>query len=230
MEDYVTARRKFIAEQALAMYDAWKAFDDKTREHRLQSRLEIMGFDYGTVPLDFHSAAAVGFGLGGSGLAMASAVAGRHELAASVAKAIKEARAAGKTSIDVAQAAERAASLRNLGHLKMFKHMVSAAKLATIGPAMVIEVIGGIMISIAIDQFIAILEGRLKLEKALEQASKQVDLKVIYGWADGKDQLTYFWSKAMDRNIAQEDPEVVNKVRAAYAKAQQNGFQLSSGQ
>jgi hypothetical protein len=59
---YVTRRRTFIAEQALAMYDAWKAAEPQLRSTLAQSQLQTF-FYYGTVPLDFESAAAAGFGL-----------------------------------------------------------------------------------------------------------------------------------------------------------------------
>ena len=67
VEEYVRLRRTFIAEQTLAMYDAWKTDDDKKKERRANSQLMVL-FDYGTVPLDFHSAALAGFGLGAAGV------------------------------------------------------------------------------------------------------------------------------------------------------------------
>jgi hypothetical protein len=64
----------FVAEQALAMYDAWKADDDRRKSQRARSRIEVMGFDYGTVPLDFHGCQ--------PGVALASVVAGAGTIGA----------------------------------------------------------------------------------------------------------------------------------------------------
>ena len=231
VEQYVSARRTFIAEQALAMYDGWKDFDDRAREKRLQRRLDVMGFDYGTVPLDFHSAALAGFGLGAAGSATAVAIVGANARAAGIAKLTRDAIKTGKDLTTALRDVQKAESLANLTRgLAAFRAMALITQFATLGPAIVIEVVGGILISIAIDQYIAIIEARSKLEAAVTAAKSPVDLKAMYDADGGKDQLTYFWSKAMDVKSAQEDPGMVAKAHAALELARQRGFQIGSAQ
>ena len=73
-EDYIKQRRIYLAQMGLAMYDAWKAYDDKAKNSVKRSSLQ-MAFDYGTVPLDFHGtlSAVTVLGAGGTGVAGALA-------------------------------------------------------------------------------------------------------------------------------------------------------------
>ena len=73
-EGYIKARRIFLAEMGLAMYDAWKAYDDKAKQSVARSSL-MVAFDYGTVPLDFHGALSAVTTLGGAGVGLASSLA-----------------------------------------------------------------------------------------------------------------------------------------------------------
>ena len=248
VEQYVMLRRTFIAEQALAMYDAWSRYDEKTREWRKQSRLETTGFDFGTVPLDFHSAVGAAFGLGATGAAVAGSVVGANEHAAGVAKAaieaVKKVRTTGKTVrwADTVKYAEAAKSFKEaisitpvtrarnvdvvLKSIRGFR-MLTAAQLAIAGPAILIELVGVILESIAIDQFIAIQEARPKLLAAIEEAKQPVNLKDLFATENGKDEITYFWSKAMDNPSAPEDQQVIAKARAALELARKKGFTVT---
>jgi hypothetical protein len=98
------------------------------------------------------------------------------------------------------------------------------------GPAILIEVAGIILTSIAIDQFMQIIEARSKLQAAVEKAKQPVDLKTLLAQPNGKEQLVYFWSKAMDARQITDDGEVMAQARAALEVAKQRGYQLSSGQ
>ena len=105
-----------------------------------------------------------------------------------------------------------------------------ASRFAISGPAILIELAGAILTEIAIEQFMQIIEARSKLEAAVEKAKQPVDLKKLLAETNGKDQLAYFWSKAMDASSIREDADVLAKARAAMEVAKQRGYQLSSGQ
>jgi len=251
VQDYVQLRRTFIAEQALAMYDAWKANDDRTKNQRARSRLEVIGFDYGTVPLDFQATAMAGFGLGVAGTGAIAAIAGANLHAVSTAKTAREA-AVGvkgfKTALEQARAARNATEVARLelyinralstaakaqrvaNVFEAFRALSMVSRLAINGPAIIIELAGAILTEIAVEQFMAIMEARSKLEAAVDKAKQPVDLKTMLAEPNGNDKLVYFWSKAMDAKVIQEDPEIVAKVRAAMEVARQRGFQPGTGQ
>jgi hypothetical protein len=251
VEDYVKLRRTFVAEQALAMYDAWKADDDRRKSQRARSRIEVMGFDYGTVPLDFQAASLAGFGLGVAGAGTIGAIAGANIHAVSTAKTARDAVAnlkQLKVALDQARAAKdvleaqrlqasiarvlstaaRAQRVANL--FTAFRALTMATRIALMGPAILIEVAGIILTSIAIDQFMKIIEARSKLEAAVEKAKQPVDLNTLLTQPNGKEQLVYFWSKAMDAKQITDDGQVMAQARAAMEVAKQRGYQLSSGQ
>jgi hypothetical protein len=248
VEEYVKLRRTFIAEQALAMYDAWKADDDRTKNQRARSRLEVIGFDYGTVPLDFQAAAMAGFGLGVAGIGV---IAGANIHAVSTAKTARDAAAnlkqlkvaldqaravrdvieAQTLQANITRALSTAARSQRIANLfTAFKALTIATRIAILGPAILIEIAGIILTSIAIDQFMQIIEARPKLEAAVERAKQPVDLQKLLAEPNGKEQLVYFWSKAMDAKQITEDGQVVAKASAAMEMAKQRGYQLSSGQ
>ena len=64
---YIQERRTYLAEQALAMYDSWRAWDDIYRAQTGQSRSLGGMFYYGTVPYDFHGTLTGLMGLGAAG-------------------------------------------------------------------------------------------------------------------------------------------------------------------
>lgn len=251
VEQYVNLRRTFVAEQALAMYDAWKANDDKTKNQRARSRLEVIGFDYGTVPLDFQAAVMAGFGLGVAGIGAIGAIAGANIHAVSTAKtardavvnlkqlkvALDQARAARnvieaqRVQANITRILSTAARAQRVANVfTAFRALTIATRIGILGPAILIEVVGIILTSIAIDQFMQIIEARPKLQAAVERAKQPVDLQKLLTEPNGKEQLVYFWSKAMDAKKITEDEEVVAKAGAAMEMARQRGYQLSSGQ
>jgi hypothetical protein len=251
VEEYVNLRRTFVAEQALAMYDAWKADDDRTKNQRPRSRIEVIGFDYGTVPLDFQAAAMAGFGLGVAGIGAIGAIAGANIHAVSTAKTARDAAAnlkqlkvaldqaraardvleAQRLQANIARALSTAARSQRVANLfTAFRALTIATRIGILGPAILIEITGIILTSIAIDQFIQIIEARPKLEAAVERAKQPVDLQKLLTEPNGKEQLVYFWSKAMDAKQITEDGQVVAKASAAMEMAKQRGYQLSSGQ
>ena len=85
-EGYIKARRIFLAEMGLAMYDAWKAYDDKAKQSVPRSSL-MVAFDYGTVPLDFHGTLSAVTTLGGTGVALAGSLAAAQAFSAHVPNA-----------------------------------------------------------------------------------------------------------------------------------------------
>ena len=251
MENYVKLRRTYIAEQALAMYDAWKANDDRTKDQRARSRLEVMGFDYGTVPLDFQATAMAGFGLGVAGIGAIGAIAGANIHAVETARIAKEAAdsakplkallaqaRAARNAVQIAQVEANIARVmrtavetqRIANVFEAIKALSVVSRIAVLGPAILIEVVGFILTTIAIEQFMQIMEARSKLEAAVERAKQSVDLKKMVGESNGPDQLAYFWSKAMDSRVVQDDPDVLAKARAAMEVARQRGWRVSTGQ
>jgi hypothetical protein len=276
MEEYVKQRRTYIAEQALAMYDSWKQFDDKTRTQRLQSRLEVIGFDFGTVPLDFHSAALAGFGLGAAGAGALATIGAANlhgmevarvfssdpeaiKLTAEVVKAEKAYEAAsaakgagrgfntgstigGATRAQAIADAAKAEDVLNRARTALnariadlpeisqgIRALTLTSRITVLGAAAIIDIVGAILTSIAIDQYMKIQEARPNLVKSLDDAKKPVDLKALLAAPNGNDQLAYFWSKAMDVKTVPDDPQLVAKARSTMELARQSGFQVSAG-
>jgi hypothetical protein len=75
-----------------------------------------------------------------------------------------------------------------------------------------------------------IIEARPNLENAITLAQQPVDLKALLAETNGKDQLTYYWSKAMDARPVTEDQQILAKARAAMETARQRGYRVPSGQ
>jgi hypothetical protein len=91
----------------------------------------------------------------------------------------------------------------------------------------VIEVAFAIIQSVAIDQFMAIISARPKLEAALADAQQQpVDLSQMLSQPNGRDQVTYFWSKALEVPAELEDSQLVALAAAAQQQAQAKGYPL----
>ena len=68
--------------------------------------------------------------------------------------------------------------------------------------------------------------GRMRSDKTI----KIGEVRNALAEPNGKDQLAYFWSKAMDAKKVQDDADVLAKAHAAMEVAKQRGYQLSSGQ
>jgi hypothetical protein len=208
---YIVQKRTYLAEQALAMYDAWKAYDDQYRQNSGQTKSLGAYFYYGTVPLDFQGTVAGLAGLGGVGGGLAGSIIGLNKFAAGVQLVEKGGVVAGS----------RETSLWGLTEgLKILK---TAQGLSALAGATAIEVAFAILSSIAIDQFIAIESARPKLLASLDQAKQPIDLDTLAKSTNGEDMLYFYWSKAMD-TTDYEDSQVVQLAAEAQARAQALGY------
>jgi hypothetical protein len=234
-EAYVQKRRTFIAQQALAMYDDWKAFIDSGGD-RYKGPLES-AFDFGTVPWDFQSAATSGLGLGALGLGVVGTAVAEQAHFVPTAKiiedAIDKAKAAGQTAKDIENTyltIIRDQSLyKGLSSLKNFNLLATGSKFGIVAGPAVIDAAFAVVTSIAIDQFIQIQEARSKLEAAIAEAEKPVNLKSLLAETNGRDQLAFFWAKATDasQNVINLDNTLRAKAAVADRLAAQRGYQLS---
>jgi hypothetical protein len=206
------------------MYDAWKAHDDATKQLYARSQL-MVAFDYGTVPLDFHSTLGATMALGATGLGAIGAIAAAERIAAT-AQWVRVWSQKAKAFVWVAtKTTTLHGTLGTMRALEILKLVSVTANTAMIGAA-VINIAGIILQSIAIDQFIAIVSARPRLEAALAQAQQPVTLNEILDQTNGRDQAVYFWAKAMEVPSENEDPQLVALAVAAHQQAQANGYQL----
>jgi hypothetical protein len=215
---YVQKRRTYLAEQALAMYDAWKAWDDQHRQDTGQTRSYSQLFYYGTVPIDFHGTLGSLMGMSGFGGATIGAMFAAHVFAAGV----ETTDIVSSTGKVIGVAATRETSLWGL--LNGLKLLTSGTHgLSILSGATLINVAFAIATSVASEQFEAIQTARPRLEASLEQAKGPVDLNTLAKSKNGEDMLYFFWAKAMDTNDA-EDPQVVQLATQAQAKAEKSGY------
>ncbi len=124
--------------------------------------------------------------------------------------------------------------------MRAFKTMSAVSKLATFGPALLIEVAAGILLDIAIDQFIEIQTARPKLEAALKRVQdnpvKVGDIATMI--KEDRDQALYFWAMAVDPNaksmtgaaaagaFAPVDKELLDRAQEVARQAKANGYQV----
>ncbi|MCC6862739.1 MAG: hypothetical protein IT158_29460 [Bryobacterales bacterium] len=210
---YIQARRVHLAEQALAMYDAWKAYDNQYRQDTGQGKSLGAMFYYGTVPFNFHQTIGSLMGLGATGTGTIGTLAAMN----SFAQGVKIAWDAGKNLWDVTRETSLFGLTKGLNLLK------SAQGLTALSGAALISAVGAILSSIAIDQLIAIETARPKLEAALERAKTPVYLEAIARQTNGEDMLYYYWAKAMDTPDV-EDPQVAQLAAQAQARTAQGGY------
>jgi hypothetical protein len=201
--EYVRARRIHIAENGLAMYDAWKAYDDEYRARTGQTKLLGQLFYYGTVPLDFHGTLSGLVGMGGAGGGVIASL--------TIAQSLSQSAGAGSRSKSMFSLTTGLKILRTVQGLKL---LTGAA---------LIQAAFAIVETVAFDQFMAIQEARPKLEASLAAAKEPVDLDVLAKSPNGEDMLYFFWAKAMD-TTGPEDPQVVQLAAEAHARAQQGGY------
>jgi hypothetical protein len=217
MEKYIQSKRTFIAQTALDMYDAWKVTDDQERQSHAPNTGEL--FYYGTVPLDFNGMAAAiltpvgSLGAAGGGLIGALAAASQFAQAANFtgpgiegnANALFIQLRAGKLLANAAEGLAEATSV--------------------LSGATVIEIAGAVLSSIAIDQFIDIIEARPRLEAALATAQQPISLQTLVSSGDGQDLLKWYYTTAVGDPASQlEDPQVVALAKAANAAAAQTAY------
>jgi hypothetical protein len=226
MEEYIVRRRSDIPAQALAMYDAWKKYSDTELAQRAQSQLET-AFYYGTVPLDFNTLGST-LSLGGVASGVVGSMVAAQVFSAKVAESpiIVEAIAAGVLDgTEAIAAADRAGSLYNVFSKPLNVLLKAPSGVAAVAGASIIAVVGAIMSSVAIEQFVEIQTARTKLEASLALAKQPVSLDELYKGTNGEDLLYYYWGKAVDTTDL-EDREVLTVAAAAYNYAQQRGFKL----
>jgi hypothetical protein len=223
-EGYINVRRVYLAQMGLSMYDAWKAHDDASKQLYARSQL-MVAFDYGTVPLDFHGTLGATMAVGATGAGVIGAIAAAQRIAATtewVELWSRQARA-------YVWVATRTTTLHGtLGAMRALQilRFVSATANAAMMGASIIAIAGTILQSIAIDQFIAIISARPRLEAALAQAQQPVTLSQVLDQPNGSDQAVYFWAKAMDVASEREDPHLVALAATAHQQAQASGYQL----
>lgn len=208
---YIQQRRTYLAQQALAMYDAWKNNDDLYRAYTGQGMQLSSLFYYGTVPLDFQGTL--------SGLMGLSSVGGGTVGALVAANIWGKGAVLADTASDIGYAREIEA-FEVLDDLSLLR-TVEGAALAS--GSSIVATAAAILGSIAIDQFMAIETARPKLQAALAQAQKNVDLDQLMALANGADQMYLFWSKAMDATDV-EDPQVIQLAAIAQVRAEQSGY------
>ena len=215
MENYIRNKKTHIAREALAMYDAWKLSDTEYKQSISRSQL-IQVFDYGTLPLDFNGFAA-------TILTPAAAATTTGGLTASLVAV-----SAFKATNPASEAGVGVNSIYQLMHdgqiFAQAARGVGTAVSALAG-ATAISVAGAVLASVAIDQFIAIVSARPKLETALANAQKTVDLRVMLSASDGQDLLKYFFAKAVEEYpYTNEDPAVVQLAVQGNAIAAQTDY------
>ena len=216
MEKYIQSKRTFIAQTALDMYDAWKVTDDQERQSHAPNTGEL--FYYGTVPLDFNGmAAAILAPVGsGGGLVGALAAASQFGQAANFVPAAEGTDAANANAIFI--------QLRD-GKLLANAAEGLAEATSVLSGVTVIEIAGAVLSSIAIDQFIEIIDARPRLEAALATAQQPISLQTLVSSGDGQDLLKWYYTMAVGDPASQlEDPQVVALAKAANAAAAQTAY------
>ncbi|HEU0141057.1 MAG TPA: hypothetical protein VFQ79_15145 [Bryobacteraceae bacterium] len=214
-QDYIRDRRTYLAEQGLLMYDAWKAYNDAYRQETGQTKSFSQLFYYGTVPFDYHAMVGSLMGLGGAGGGVAGAIVAINQFASNTLYL--------QTVFEGGNAYWRAQE--TVGFLTSGLNLLKSVQGVTLlSGASVISIVGVILTSIAMDQFMAIETARPKLEASLAEAMKPVDLSSFTKVKNGEDMLYFFWAKAMDA-VDAEDPQVRQLASQARARADQSGYQ-----
>lgn len=222
-EEYIRQRRMFLAQTGLDMYDAWKAYNDKSKP--AQSQL-MVAFDYGTVPLDFHATIGAVTSLGATG----AGIGGTLAAAAAFRAQMQFVPVADKVGNVIGQVASRTTSLFGISGDKVLQPLnllkgTAAANAALTGAA-IITIVFVIIQSVAMDQFIEIISARPKLEAALAAAQKPITAKEILAQPNGTDQLVYYWAKAMETDRISFDEGINRAATFAQAQAQANGYKV----
>jgi hypothetical protein len=221
MEKYIQSKRTFIAQTALDMYDAWKVTSDQESQSHKQSQVGQL-FYYGTVPLDFNGMAAAiltpvgSLGAAGGGLVGALAAASKFGEAANF---VQKGEDTGLINVN---------SL--FDQLRVGKLLSNAAEglgeaTSVLSGATVIEIAGAVLSSIAIDQFIEIIDARPRLQAGLATAQQPISLQTLVSSGDGQDLLKWYYTMAVgDPALQLEDPQVVALAKAANAAAAQTAY------
>jgi hypothetical protein len=199
-EAFIRDFRIFLAQDALAAYDAWKRADDH-RKAKAPKNMMLL-WDYGTPPPDFSAnaqAAIVGVSLAAPAAATigmwttaniasttAIAAAKASETAVIAVKLLSHGTAAAQAMHSTAQALSGAAAL------KAAAASGTAAAVASVGPTLV-ALPFAIMAGVSLNRFIAIVNARPALLEALKTAQKPVSLKEMLKTEDGKKEAASYW-------------------------------------
>ena len=252
-EEHIRQRRIYIAQMGLAMYDAWKAYDDKAKQSVKRSSLQ-MAFDYGTVPFDFHETLGAAMSLGGVGVGVVGALtaAVQYSNGLSLVSVSGESTAIGGDAVskaanlmmrtimqgdqfielmkpsEVINLGDKAIKVKELSDVLRPLNLLKGTTVANsaLAGAAIITVVFAIIQSVAIDQFMAIQTARPKLEAALAGAQQPITVNEILSQPNGSDLLVYHWSKSMDSDFVLDDPQTVALAVAAQQAAQSAGYPL----
>ena len=211
--DYIQQRRTYLAEQALAMYDAWKANDDTFRaaDRPVEIARRIVLLRDGPIRLSRNAERIDGIRRSGR----------RHDRrprrSQPVCATASMTKLVGREADVVRTRSTLCGMTSNLKFLKM------ASGLTVVTGASIVQVAGAILSSIAIDQFVKIETARPKLEASLAKAKQPVDLDALSKSNNGEDTLYLYWSKAMDTTDT-EDPQVIQLAAMAQVRAEQSGY------
>lgn len=209
---YIRVRRTYIAQDALAAYDAWAASDRYWRaQDKSGPQNMAMLIDTGTAPPDFyeiaHAGAFAGLATGaGLGTAFTIAMANKAVFEKVFPFARRTAmRALERAKMRFAQQAFERAGVRATqqaikegvkGTAKSLQKLGGALKaLSSVGPQIIITIAAEI-VAMEIEKQIAIADARPKLLTALASARQAPQLNRMIDSDEGYGQLTGFWSLA----------------------------------
>ena len=207
LEGYIQSKRTYLAQQALDMYDAWKADIERWKQTHKQSQLAVM-MDYGDVPLDFKSAVGAMLVGAADSVAVTGAVAGAQAFASGV------------KYIDTGKIVMEDLKTLQWGMQGLKAFQAGIQSVGIIGGATAIAAAGAILASVAMDQFMAIQTARPKLETALANAKKPVKLSEIPNTTEP----LHFWSLATGVPSEREDAQVLAMAQAAANYAKQKNY------
>ena len=211
-ESYAQTKRTYLAQQALDMYDAWKAGNDAWKNSLAQSRLTVM-FDYGTVPLDFQGVYGTLLAGGAASVGVIGSLAGAEAIGAGVNWAQATAGSDGFLLPPV-----RNTLFHIMGGTNILKAGLQAV--GVISGASAIAAAGAILSSVAMEQFMAIVTARPRLLSALEKAKQPIKLDDF----SNSYMAPFFWSLATGTGAEVEDAQVSQMAQAAYNVAKQKNF------
>jgi Tectonin domain len=215
---YMTTRRQWVANQAYNMYKAWhkQAYADYAKSGKAKNNR----FFYGLLPLDFNNIFASAMTPAAVGLGVAGAVGAQQAMLAA------------QTTTTVLQGTEKAVQVLDKSST-LFGAFNSAStamqNLSFVGSAVsgatVITTVGGILLSIALDQFMTIQMAEPKLQAAIAAAERRLDVSALAVTPAGLNQIKLDWTLAME-TTERENPTVVAAMQTLYQRAQAANFAL----
>lgn len=194
-EAYIRSYQTHMAQDALNAYDAWKIGDLEFKKRSGQHKTMLGLVDFGSPPPDFSQtgqaaliAASVAPSLAGSMAAIQSFGAALASAHAATSAAVTAGLTGGTAATAGGSSAGTAGSLFATG--------VTGSSTAMAG-AMVVALPFAIIAGAAINQFVAIVSARPKLEAALREAQKPVSFKKLMATAEGRNKVSMYWNLAL---------------------------------